>query len=79
MSGGIVCGKCFIVSDPGRPAPTCQLSYCPGAAERDRGRALFAKLATPEIVRCDGCDNGLERGWTYCAYCGRRVEAEDAA
>lgn len=42
--------------------------------------AFMAKFARPDdIVRCDGCDNGLESGWTYCAYCGRKIEAEAAA
>jgi hypothetical protein len=33
-------------------------------------------FAVVPVVRCDGCDNGIERGWAYCAFCGRKIDPE---
>lgn len=26
------------------------------------------------ITRCDQCDNGIEEGWNYCAWCGMGID-----
>jgi hypothetical protein len=55
------------------------LAYIAG---REDERA--AKGWKPGDLRCEGCDNGLEKTWAYCPWCSRPtwteayVEAEAA-
>lgn len=53
---------------------------CAGASEIAAEEAIVRPIVTaledswkPGGPRCDQCDNGLNRDWAFCPYCGEKT------
>ena len=62
MSGGEVCGKCLLVSDPGTALKPCNRSDCPQLQRQKRSDEFFASLFMHTMPRSGACDHDFQ-GW----------------
>ena len=82
MSGGEVCGKCLLVSDPGTALKPCNRSDCPQLQRQKRSDEFFAGLFMHITSKPEACDHDFQ-GWrevsiegqggggeTVCTKCG---------
>ena len=79
MSGGEVCGKCLLVSDPGTALKPCNRSDCPQLQRQKRSDEFLASLFMHMMPKSDACDHdfqdwreidGGRGGEQVCTKCG---------